>query len=172
MVKMTPPPETPDEPEKKRDPLEGLKAAAEQATEPTVAKFETGTLAGDIRDVILTHFRQIKVPWSMLAEQEQLDKIAAIEALGRDVARRAVYMVAASDMPVVHVTIGKWTVGEQIECKITAAAFLQNITHLAEHGQNSAVLVLADPGAYQGEREKANGDPDQPPLPLGGDQEG
>lgn len=148
------------------DPLDGLRQAASDATSPTIERFEIGTLAGDIRDVILTHVRSIKVPWSMLSEQEQVDKIDAIDALGRDVARRVVYLIAASDMPVVHVSIGKWTVGEQIELKVTSSAILENITRLAEHGQNAAVLVLADPGAYMGEREKAQPDPDEPPLPL------
>lgn len=148
------------------DPLAGLRAAAETATGPSIERFETGTLAGDIRDVILTHFRSIKVPWAMLNEQEQRDKINAIDNFGRDVARRAVHMVAASDMPTVHVMVGKWTVGEQIELKVSSAALLANITRLAEHGQTAAVLVLADPGAYMGEREKQQADPDQPGFPF------
>jgi hypothetical protein len=150
----------------KVDPLKGLKDAANAGTEVTIEKFETGTLAGDIRDVILTHFRGIKVPWAMLAEDEQQEKIEAFENLGRDIARRVVYMVAASEMPVVHVTLGKWTVGASVEAKISSAAILDNITKLAEHGQNAAVLVLADPGAYMGERAKAEADPNQRPLPL------
>ena len=41
-----------------------------------------------------------------------------------------------------------------------------NITALAEHGQSAAVLVLVDPVAYMGEREKAKADKDQPDLPF------
>lgn len=171
MVKMPPkdpPHEQPDGPEKKpeKDPLADLKAAANEATGATLKRMEAGTLAGDIRDVILTHFREIKVPWSMLSEQEQADKIEAIEKLGRDVARRAVYMVAASDMPILHVTTGQWTVKDQIELKVAAGALVTNITALAQHGQSAAVLVLADPGAYMGEREKAKAAKDQPDLPF------
>jgi hypothetical protein len=144
-----------------------LKALADSiAAAPTVEKIETKTLAGDIRDVVLTHFRAIKVPWAWLSEQEQADKIEAIEKLGRDVARRAVFQVAASDMPILHVTTGQWTVKDQIELKVAAPAIVSNIKALAEHGQSAAVLVLVDPGAYMGEREKAKAEPDQPPLPF------
>ncbi len=165
-----PPPDPPAEPSKKPEPedaaMKALADSIETATGPTVEKIEAGTLAGDIRDVVLTHFRSIKVPWSMLSEQEQADKIEAIEKLGRDVARRAVFQVAASDMPILHVTTGKWNVAAAIELKLAAAATVGNITALAEHGQSAAVLVLVDPGAYMGERAKAKADKDQPDLPF------
>ncbi len=163
-----PPPEPPKKPEPQPEDaaMKGLTDSIEKATGPDIKRMEAGTLAGDIRDVVLMHFRNIKVPWSMLSEQEQSDKINAFESLGRDIARRAVFMVAASNMPILHVTTGQWTVKDQIELKVSAAALVGNITTLAEHGQHAAVLVLADPTAYMGEREKAKAQKDQPDLPF------
>ena len=41
---------------------------------------EAATLAGDVRDVLLTHVRSIKVPWAMQSEDEQSATISALLA--------------------------------------------------------------------------------------------
>lgn len=127
------------------------------------------TLAGDTRDVLLTHFRGMALPWGHMNEQEQTDKIEAIEKTAHELVRRAVYMVAASDMPVLHVQLGKWTVDKgMIKREFTLAAILDNIRRMSEHGAISALLVLADPAVYMGEREAARADPNEPTLPFEG----
>jgi hypothetical protein len=42
--------------------------AEEFSPEVDDAPMEAKTLSGDIRDVLLTHIRDIKVPWTMLSE--------------------------------------------------------------------------------------------------------
>ena len=104
-----PPSDPPAEPPKKPEPedaaMKALTDSVEQAISPQIARMEAGTLAGDVRDVILTHFRNIKVPWSMLAEDEQRNVIEAAEKCGRDVARRAVSIVTQSGWPTVSVSL-------------------------------------------------------------------
>lgn len=151
---------TPGEPNKAPD-IEGLKPKA------TAREIRMETLAGDTRDVMLTHFRGMHLPWGHMNEQEQTDKIEALEKCARELVRRAVYMVAASDMPVLHVQLGKWTVDKgMIKREFTLAAILDNIRRMSEYGAISALLVLADPAVYMGEREAARADPDEPKFPF------
>src|ERR1700735_4397399 len=72
------------------------------------------TLSGDVRDVLLTHFRSIHVPWGHLNEEEQRDKIEALEKCAHDVVRRAVHLLTTQAFPVLPVQIGKWVVDKGI----------------------------------------------------------
>ena len=51
-----------------------------QAGHDALDTAEAATLAGDVRDVLLTHVRSIKVPWAMLSEDEQSATISALIA--------------------------------------------------------------------------------------------
>lgn len=127
---------------------------------------EAETLSGDIRDALLTHVRSIKVPWAMLAEDEQQDTISAIESSAKNVVRQIAAIIATRGLPHIVVSVGKWTVKDGIKLEVEASSLVENITHLAEHGTGSAVLVLSEPGVYFGERAPAKADKDQPDLPI------
>jgi hypothetical protein len=130
------------------------------------APIELGTLSGDIRDVLLTHMRSMRVPWAMLSEDEQRDKIEAATKCGEDVVRRAVQAVAIGGFPAVVVSVGSVKFDKGVEIKLTAAGIVENIVRLAEHGKQSAVLVLAESANYFGDRAPARPDKQQPGLPL------
>jgi hypothetical protein len=132
-----------------------------------LALTEAQTLSGDIRDALLMHVRSIKVPWTMLAEDEQQMAIDAISTTAESAVRRIVGLVATGDMPHVVGKVQKFTVKTDLKIELQVANLVTNICALAEHGSGNAVLVLADADQFLGERAPAKPDPDQPPLPMG-----
>lgn len=127
---------------------------------------EVETLSGDIRDALLTHVRSIKVPWAMLAEDEQQSAIDAISRTAEFAVRQVAAIIAHRGLPHVIVGVGKWTVKDGIKLEVEASSLVENIHKLAEHGNGSAVLVLSEPSAYIGERAPAKADKNQPDLPI------
>lgn len=127
---------------------------------------ESETLSGDIRDALLTHFRSIKVPWAMLAEDEQQEKIDAIAKTASNAVRRIAAIVAQRGFPHIIASVTKWTVKDGIKLEVEASSLVENIHKLAEHGNSAAILVLTDPADYVGERAPAKADKDQPDLPI------
>ena len=125
---------------------------------------ETETLSGDIRDALLTHLRAIKIPWAMLAEDEQQDHITAIQNTAEAAVRRIVGLVAGGGMPHVVGTIKKFTVTDAIKVEFMVSSLVSNICALAEHGKASAVLVLSNASEFIGEHAPAKPDPDQPDM--------
>ena len=158
-----------EKPENEKPLPEGLRP--EDMVMPDEITFEGKTLSGDIRDMILMHLRDMKVPWSMLNEQEQGDKIYAAAQAGERVVRLCLQAVAKNKLPAISVTVGAYKVDKNLEIKLGSAPSVSNITMMAEHGNGGALLILAEPSDYFGERAPAKPDKDQPPLPLGEDDE-
>ena len=125
---------------------------------------EAETLSGDIRDALLTHLRAIKIPWAMLAEDEQQDHITAIQNTAEAAVRRIVNLVAGGGMPHVVGTVNKFTVKNDIKVEFLVSSLVGNICALAEHGKTSAILVLSNAAEFIGEHAPAKPDPDQPDL--------
>jgi hypothetical protein len=140
--------------------------ALEINAEAILLAAEIDTLSGDIRDALLTHLRSIKVPWAMLAEDEQQDAITAVSHTAEIAVRRAVGLIAAGGLPHVVGTIAKFSVTDAIKVEFKVSSIVANICALAEHGKTQAMLVLADPSDYIGEHAPAKPDPDQPDLPM------
>ena len=130
---------------------------------------EAATLSGDIRDALLTHLRAIRVPWSMLAEDEQQEAIDAVSRTAEHAVRQAVALIAQAGAPFVHAKVSKWTVkGGDLRLELAVTPLVDNMIALAEHGSRGAVLVLADAENFVGARAPARPDPDQPDLPMQG----
>ncbi len=127
---------------------------------------ETATLSGDIRDALLTHLRSIKIPWAMLAEDEQQEHITAIQNTAEHAVRRLVGIIAGGGMPAVVGTVAKFTVKNDIKVEFLVSSLVANICSLAEHGKAQAVLVLSNASDFIGEHAPAKPDPDQPDLPM------
>jgi hypothetical protein len=127
---------------------------------------EAETLSGDIRDALLTHVRSIKVPWTMLSEDEQQATIDAISNTASHAVRQIGAIIAQRGFPHIIVGVGKWTVKDGIKLEVEASSLVENIHKLAEHGNSAAILVLTDPTDYIGERAPAKADKDQPDLPI------
>lgn len=158
-----------DEPKNEKPLPQGLRAEdilPAHAGEPPV---EAKTLSGDIRDAILTHIRSMKVPWSLLNEQEQGDKIDAATRAGEDLVRVCLQTIAKNKLPSLQVNVGAYKVDKTLEVKLTISPTVSNITMLAEHGTGGAMLILAEASDYFGERAPAKPQRDQPKLPLNPD---
>jgi hypothetical protein len=140
----------------------------------SITELAADTLAGDLRDTMLTHIRSMEDPWSKLSERQQEDKIYAISRATETVVRRAVAILAAADMPHISVSVSKFTVKDGIKGEIIAQASVSNIEKLAEYQGDPALLVFASPEAYLGARGEAKADPDEPELGIedtGGDDD-
>jgi hypothetical protein len=129
---------------------------------------QTDTLSGDIRDALLTHVRSIRVPWAMLAEDEQQATIDAIQHCAEHAVRQVVALIAQAGAPHVHAKIAQWRVkGGDLKLELAITPLVDNMIALAEHGSRGAVLVLADASEFIGEQAPAKADKDQPDLPIG-----
>ena len=159
------PKEPQGEPPEDEKPLpEGLRP--EDMIMPDDVKFEGKTLSGDIRDMILMHMRDMKVPWAMLNESEQADKISAASKAGEHCVRECLATIAKNKLPSLAVSVGAYKVDKALEIKLGASPSVSNITLLAEHGTGGAVLILAEASDYFGQRAPAKPAKDQPALPL------
>jgi hypothetical protein len=139
---------------------------AQLSSETIMNIAEAETLSGDIRDALLTHVRSIKVPWTMLSEDEQQNAIDAIQETAKHAVRVVASIIATQGLPHIVVSVGKWTVKDGVKVEVEASSLVENITKLAEHGTGAAVLVLSEPDMYIGERAPATADKDQPDLPI------
>ncbi len=129
------------------------------------------TLTGDLRDWLLGHLRNMPKPWQQLSEAEQKDRIYAAESAARDFVRKGVNLIAAHGHDKVTVDVGKFTVKDgSIKAEFVAAATDDNLLLIRHAGR--AVLVLADPEVFTGERAPAAADPDEPELPIEEEDEG
>lgn len=155
------------EPEK---PPEEPQAPLKEAI-PTDVTFEGKTLSGDIRDMLLMHMRDIKAPWPMLSEDEQADKIEAATDAGMDCVRRCLATLAATKFPHFNAVLGPWKVDKVVELKVFVSPTAHNIELLALHSKGNAMIVIAEPQDYYGERAPAKPDKDQKEFPLGYDED-
>lgn len=148
-----------------------------EATDSSFAQEErelaADTLRGDVRDALLTHIHDLDKPFAMLSETRQRDIIEAIDRTAQHVVRGSVEIVANQGFPAIDVRVsskGKWGDGS-IELTVGAAFSQSNATKISEHGAGAAILVLAEPGEFFGERRAARPDPDQRRMNLGPDEE-
>lgn len=145
-----------------------------EVQQAATAALAADTLRGDVRDVLLNIVRGMEAPWSKLSERDQEWRINAIDKAAEKVVRGSVRIVANQGFPHVEVLVsnkGKFG-GGQLEMTLTANFTVENATKLSEYGVGSAILVLAEPGEFFGERRIARAQPDQPGLPIDGDDEG
>lgn len=137
------------------------------------------TLRGDIRDRILDNICRQMPCWTKMSEQEQKRFIGRAETIAYETVREAAQIIAHQGFAHLIVSTGKWTVKDGIKLEVGASSSVDDITKLAEHGAKPAVLVLAEPSVFFGQRADAVADKDQPDLPIDedsgaedGDEEG
>lgn len=128
------------------------------------AELAADTLKGDVRDVLLGHILALPKPWPQMSEQEQEDAIIRAERLADDLVRRAVDIAASKGLPHFVVQLGKFTVGDTIEGKFSAAFTFDNLDGLAARKGLTVVLVPRDVSEFLGERAPAEPEKDQPTI--------
>ena len=149
-----------------------------EATTDAVAQAEAAvelgieTLRGDIRDRILDNICRQMPCWTKMSEQEQKRFIGRAETIAYETVREAAQIIAHQGFAHLIVSTGKWTVKDGIKLEVGASSSVDDITKLASHGAGSAVLVLAEPSVFFGQRADAVADKDQPDLPIDEESEG
>jgi hypothetical protein len=115
--------------------------------------FDTETLRGDIRDVVLAEFKHIGKPWQKMNEEEQQRLINRAADIADKLVRQAVDLIAARDLPALPIEVGKIEVsGAECKGRFECYADDENLLRIRHLQGSRAMFVLASPSAYQGER--------------------
>ena len=147
-----------------------------EATTDAVAQAEAAvelgieTLRGDIRDRILDNICRQMPCWTKMSEHELRLMIGRCDEVAGKTVREAIKVVAHQGFDHLVVSTGKWTVKDGLKLEVGASGSVDDITKLAEHGAKPAVLVLAEPSVFFGQRADAVADKDQPDLPIDEDE--
>ncbi|GEM_PF-3319443 len=131
------------------------------------------TLAGDIRDEMLTRMKHLKNTWPLLSEGEQSEVGNGLYLFAKQVVRRSVALLTKHEFPhaVVKLADFKVKAGKDIEAKITCDNISVNRDALGDRTGDMCMLVMIDSETFFGERAPVKTDPDQPGLDLDGDGE-
>lgn len=131
------------------------------------------TMAGDIRDFLLNRLRQEqdRRPWNERSEKEQRLVINAAQALGNEVVRNVVNLVAAASFPALKGTLEAVTVKNGLKAAILLSR-TDTLRHELLDAQGKQVMVVvADPDQFMDQREDVAVRLDEPALPLEVDPE-
>lgn len=126
----------------------------DRASEVAIA---SATLLGDVRDALLSEIKALPKPWQKMSEEEQGRAIHRASDIAGELVTKVVHLISTKGFSNLPVTINKFTVKDGVKIEVGAAETVENITHLAMHS-GAAVLVLATPSAFMGEKEKAQTD--------------
>lgn len=141
----------------------------ENRNAPAEPDMTVETLTGDVRDFLIMHLRDMQKPWPQMSEREQNDKIWAAENAARTMVRKAVNLITAREFDKVHVKVGKFSVKDgEIKAEFTTPATDDSLISVRHAGL--AVLVLADPAVFEGNKPAPQADPDEPGLDLDQDE--
>lgn len=129
------------------------------------------TLAGDMRDEMLSRVKHLKATWNLLSQQEQAEVANGLELFAKQMVRRAVHLVTRQEFPHTAVKLAEMKIkgGKDIEAKIVCDNIEHNRSVLGEHIGQLVQIVMIDSDVFMGERDAVKTDPDQPDLPLEGD---
>jgi len=128
------------------------------------AEFESGTVFGDLRDLMLDLFKHRPKLWSAMSQSEQTATIQHIEATVRRAVGKVVLVIAQEDSLTVEGTLlGQFAVkGETLEVKLkvehTDAETLLDVYKMAGH---RIVIVSADDKRFSSARREQAAEPDQ-----------
>jgi hypothetical protein len=131
------------------------------------AQFETGTVFGDVRDLILDLFKHRPAVWSAMSNSQQRDTIRFVEDKAKEIVRRMVLVIAREESPSIDATfLDDFKVkNDAIEAKLKIehidAEVLVGLYGMA--GQR-VVIVSADDRRFMSARRDPATDPDQPEM--------
>ncbi|MEM1040873.1 MAG: hypothetical protein AAGI12_15540 [Pseudomonadota bacterium] len=133
-------------------------------------------LKRDTLDALLTHVRSMETPWSKLSEQDQQDKIEALDRTATNLVRRAVHMAAGNGFEHVPATIQNVQLksnkdGPFIEGKMVSAFTQVNYERLGDCFQDSVLILMVDAETYMANDTLPDADPDEPKMDLQDDED-
>jgi glutamate 5-kinase len=150
------------------NPNVSIVAADHEEPDDTTIDIAAETLTGDMRDFMLDRLRheQNKRPWHERSEAEQRDTVHQVESACREMARKAVEIIAAGGLRTIKATIEQVTVKDGIKATLTMSKFDENRHNLIDATGSTVLIVVADPEDFTGERAPVEIKPDNPGLPL------
>jgi hypothetical protein len=129
------------------------------------AKFESGTLLGDIRDTMLEQFKHQPKPWSNMSQIEQRDLGKVFENAARLFVRKTVLIVAEEDLVSVQGTLKGYSgKGGDFKATIEARGDEDTALELFKMDGHAVVIMSADATRFEGQRKDVETQPDQPAL--------
>lgn len=142
-------------------PPEGIDANGAPSDGLTV--IESETLFGDVRDALLSRFRNAPKPWAQMSEDEQRQTIEAFNQTARHVVREAVRLTTAFEWPRCVAKLGSVNIKdkETIEAKVIATNISDYRDTLAEHVGDYVMILAVDSETFMSERSEPRADPDQ-----------
>lgn len=152
-------------------PADGIDAEDEgpsAAPEMDAPEVERDTLYGDVRDALLSRFRNTRKSWDQMSEQEQRETVEAFSTTARHVVREAVRAVTDYDFPRCVVTLGAVQIKDKqtIEAKISCQNIEDYRSVLGEAVGEHVLLLAVDSDDFMAARSEPKIDVDQPDLDL------
>jgi hypothetical protein len=126
------------------------------SAEAEAINLQTETLRGDIRDAVLTEFKQIPKPWQQSSEEDQERMIRRATDIADQLVRRAIDIIAERGLPALPIEVGKITV-DGAACKGTFECYADddNLLRIRHLQGSRAMFVLASPARFNGEQAPA-----------------
>lgn len=140
---------------------ERLSAIAEEA------EFESGSIVGDLRDLILDINKAQPKGWGGMSEGERREFARTCEKVAKTVLRKVVIVIAEEDEISVHATLAGYRVnGDAFELKAKAKGDEETAVQLFRLDGHEVVIISADSTRFHGQRRAANIPTDKPELPF------
>lgn len=131
------------------------------------ANFSSGSLVGDIRDVLLDTFKLRPKAWSQHSEAEQRDLAKALENVAKTVISKVVLVVAEQDEISVSATLKGYSAkGGTFKLNAEARGDQETALQLFDMDGHDVIIMSADSARFTGQAKPAAVEPDQPGLSL------
>jgi hypothetical protein len=123
------------------------------------------TLSGDLRDAVLTMFKDRQKPWEKMSEGEKRDTAYAIEGMTRDLVGRACLILAAGGRLTATAELETFQQkGREIVAKLNLYASPEAVLALNKACGSSVQILFVDAAPFKGERAAVEIEPDQGDL--------
>lgn len=131
------------------------------------------TLSGDMRDRMLTPFRQARKLWTSMSELEQQDYANGIDLAAKSITRKAVQMLLDRPFPRIVARLGDVAIkgGEKarIESKLIAPLLDEYLGTMGKNVGKEVLVFVVSAEEFLGEKAPVKVDPDEPELPMARD---
>lgn len=132
-------------------------------------KLARETMTGDLRDCLLDFLKHEKnpLPWNMRTEDAQREAIEKCSRAAMAAVERAVSIIAADGRPTILATCDQVTVKDGIKAVVSLSKSDALRHELVDSQGKTVLIVVTDADRYEGEREPAVPQPNQPDLSDG-----
>ena len=130
------------------------------------AEFESGTLVGDIRDLMLRLYKERSKNWSQSSASEQRDIVHMSTDVAKKVIKKVARVIAEQDQTSVHATLKGYTAGDGFDIKLKANSDEDTALELFRMQGHEVIIISADARKFEGQRKDVDVDEDQAPLPF------